>query len=125
MERIEILQYKDEDILLVDLSQLSPDNFDLIEEVISESEEIIRNPDHLEFGILVATDITGSKTNVDLISTLAAYVEGNKPYVKASALIGAGDSLKVVKRVIEKQTGRVFKTGFSTREKACEWLIKQ
>lgn len=125
MDRIQFIQYKGKSILLVDLNGIRTGDTELITKVISDSSEIIRNNDNLESGIRVLTDITNAEVDLKGISLMAAYVEGNKPYVKASALVGSSDSLDIVKNVIEKETDREFKSGFLTRNQACDWLVKQ
>ena len=125
MERTKVIQYEGKSILVVDLKGITIEDSERLTEVISDSEEIIRNPENLKSGILVLTDITNAEVSLDGVSMMASYTEGNKTYVKASALVGSRRSLDVVKSFLEKETGREFKTGFVTREEACDWLIKQ
>lgn len=124
MNRVEVIQYKKEEILSINLSGLSEKDTGQLKEIIDHSEKVIRSPDN-KSGILILTDVTGSRMKLDGISLIGAYVKDNKFYVKASAIVGAGDSLTFVKKVIEKESGRVFPSHFSTKEEACDWLVAQ
>ncbi len=73
---------------------------------------------------LVLTDVTGSTFDQRTIEDLRKLVEANRPYVKASALVGLSAITRVVFRALMALTRRDIKT-FETRAQAIEYLASK
>ncbi|HZR10364.1 MAG TPA: hypothetical protein VFA79_17385, partial [Myxococcales bacterium] len=71
---------------------------------------------------LVLTDVSGSTFDQRTIEDLRKLVEANRPYVKASALVGLSALTRVIFRALMTLTGREIKA-FETRAQAIEYLI--
>ena len=70
------------------------------------------------------TDLTNMGFNTDVVNALKEYVAHNKPFVKASAVMGNEGLLKIVVGTLERSSSRNF-ANFNSREEAMEWLAKQ
>jgi hypothetical protein len=73
---------------------------------------------------LVLTDVTGSTFDQRTIEDLRKLVEANRPYVKASALVGLAALTRVVFRALMALTRRDIKA-FETRAQAIEYLVSK
>jgi len=73
---------------------------------------------------LVLTDVSGSTFDQRTIEDLRKLVEANRPYVKASALVGLSALTRVIFRALMTLTGREIKA-FETRAQAIEYLISK
>jgi hypothetical protein len=73
---------------------------------------------------LVLTDVTGSTFDHRTIEDLRKLVEANRPYVKASALVGLSALTRVIFRALMALTRRDIKT-FETRAQAIEYLASR
>jgi hypothetical protein len=73
---------------------------------------------------LVLTDVSGSNFDQRAIEDLRKLAEANRPYVKASALVGLSALTRVIFRAVMALTGRQIRA-CETREQAIKYLISQ
>ena len=73
---------------------------------------------------LVLTDVSGSNFDQRAIEDLRKLAEDNRPYVKASALVGLSALTRVIFRAVMALTGRQIRP-YETREQAIKYLISQ
>ena len=73
---------------------------------------------------LVLTDVTGSNFTQRAIDSLKDLVQHNKPYVKASALVGLSALTRVVFRAVVTLTRRDIKV-FDSRAEAIRYLLSK
>jgi hypothetical protein len=73
---------------------------------------------------LVLTDVTGSNFSQRTIESLRDLVQHNKPYVKASALVGLSALTRIVFRAIVTLTGRDIRV-FESRAQAIAYLLSR
>jgi hypothetical protein len=71
---------------------------------------------------LVLTDVTGSNFSQRAIESLKDLVQHNKPYVKASALVGLSALTRVVFRAVVALTRRDIRV-FESRKEAIAYLL--
>jgi len=119
MERVKFIIHKWRQILLLDGSHCS------LEEAIKgidEAEKVIRSQP--ESSLLILTDVTGARYDLEVIEKLKEFTNGNKPYVRASAVIGLDTLQKVVYNAVTLFSKRTFPV-FDDIEKAKDWLIEQ
>lgn len=76
-----------------------------------------------EKSVLTLTDVTHARYNAKVVSVMQEYVKGNKPYVKASAILGINPIKKIIFNKIMEFTQREL-FAFDTEEKAKDWLAK-
>jgi hypothetical protein len=119
MERIKFITHKDKQILLIDFSHLRATE---VPDVMKEAQQVIAGQP--KQSVLTLTDITQMGFNMEVTAALKEYVAHNKPYVKASAVVGAEGLLAVTKTGVERSTERDL-INFKTREEAQDWLVSQ
>jgi hypothetical protein len=95
---------------------------DEVFEVIEMAEKIIRVQQHKS--VLTLSDVTGTHYNRDVIQALKEFAHGNKPFVKAGAVIGIDGLKKIVYDAVMKFTGRNLPS-FHDVQKAKDWLVEQ
>ena len=119
MERVKFITHKWRQILLVDFSHCSVDE---ALQIIHEAKEIIRSQP--ESSMLVLTDVTNGRYNLEVIERLKEFTAGNKPYVRASAVVGLDGLKKVVYNAVIMFSRRKISV-FDDIEQAKDWLIHQ
>ena len=117
MARTQQVIHKGKMIFQMDFSNLK--NVQEINGVISESINHIRTKPLASLYCL--TNISGLHFSNDIKDLFQNFVKGNKPYVKASAVVGLNGLQQIVYNGLMKITGRDIKS-FSTMDEAKEWL---
>ena len=114
-ERIRII---DHGILLLDLSNIREPHKEA--HLTDAARKLIARQPVGE--ALVLTDITGSNFSDAAIDALTKLAERNRPFVKASALVGLSPLTRVIFRAVVALTRRDIRT-FATREEAIVYLL--
>jgi hypothetical protein len=70
------------------------------------------------------TTVEGMHFNNEIREMFAVFLKGNKPFMKASAVIGINGLMRIVYSAVMKITGRDTHT-FATMEQAKTWLVAQ
>lgn len=90
--------------------------------VLSESKTYIHaQPKSSVFSLVT---VTGMHFNNNIKDLLVNVVKSNKPFVKASAVVGVEGLLKVMFNGFMNLSGREVKS-FSTLEQAKDWLVSK
>jgi hypothetical protein len=118
MERVNLIKYKDQNIFLMDFSDLKSENE--IQDIINKSILFIRSQP--KGSLLTLTDISNMHFNNNIKDLFTSFVKGNKPYVKAGSVVGISGLQSFVYNAIMKLTGRNIKSMKSIIE-AKEWLV--
>ena len=119
MKRVKFIIHKWRQILLLDISHCCLDE---AIKTIDEAEEVIRSQP--EASLLILTDVTDAVYDLEFIEKLKEFADGNKPYVRASAVVGLDGLQKVVYNAVALFSRRTFPV-FDDIEKAKDWLIGQ
>ncbi|HEX2967580.1 MAG TPA: STAS/SEC14 domain-containing protein [Bacteroidales bacterium] len=107
-------------IYCMDFSHLK--NTGEIKNIMNESAAYIRSqPPN---SVLTFTDITGMHFSSEIKDLFSTFLNGNKPYVKAGAVIGLSGLQQIVYNAVMKLTGRDIKT-FTTEISAKNWLASK
>lgn len=118
MPRAQQVSHKGKIIFHMDFTNLK--NVAEINSVINDSVKHIRVQ---PLGSLLAlTNISGMHFNNEVKDLFQQFIKGNKPYIKASAVVGLSGLQQVVYNGLMKITGRDIRS-FSSPEEAKEWLI--
>lgn len=119
MERVRFIQHQWRQILIIDFSYCT------VQEALvtmDEARKIIRiQPEET---LLILTDVTEGKYNMDVIESLKEFTAGNKPYVKASAVVGLDGLKKAIYNMVVIFSKRKIPV-FSDAQEAKDWLILQ
>ena len=119
MERIRFITHKGAEILLLDCSDCkATDIFPLI----ARAKMLIAS--RPKGSLLALTDATGAEVNDALAQQVKAFSLDNKPYVKASAIVGVEGVKQIVLDSVELASRREFRT-FPSLEEAKDWLAAQ
>lgn len=113
---VKFLKHKNAEMLEIDLNGANPTE---ILEAIKQAKEIIRKQPLSS--MLILTNVTNANFNTDVIEGMKEFTSGNKPYVKASAIVGLSGLHKVIYTMVTKFSGRSIPT-FDNIEEAKNWL---
>ena len=116
MNRVEIKNYKGNNIILIDLSSSSPE--DTLIALPLAQKLIHKSPSK---SALVLTDVTGATYNKEVAQAIKDFTSTNTPYIKASAVVGADGVRSILLQTVIMITRRELKQ-FKDRPAAMEWL---
>jgi hypothetical protein len=117
MNRIEVQKVKDKSIVLVDLSNLTPDE---TIKVLPEAHVVISKMG--DKSALVITDVTNARYDKAVAEGIKDFVKKNTPYIKASAVVGVEGVQAILLQTAIFIARRDIKT-FSNRAEATNWLV--
>ncbi len=117
MARTQQINHKGKDIFYMDFSNLKTQQE--INGVINESISYIRKKPASSLYCL--TNIKDMHFNNEIRDLFQNFVNGNKPFVKSSAVVGLSALQQIVYNGLMKITGRDIKS-FSSLENAKDWL---
>jgi hypothetical protein len=120
MKRVNIIEHSGKKILHLDFSA-SNNSDELIEAVKIAKAVINKNP--LK-SLLCLTDIADSLLTAELVGSLYDLAKSNKPYVKASAILGISKKKKCLLNSLLQYSGREIEA-FEEIHSAKEWLISK
>jgi len=120
MERVRLLEHGGKTIVLLDFSHMSP--CPEFQDLLKTAKKMIQN--HPVGTALTLTDISDSHFDPEVLNTFKDFTKKNKPYVKASAVVGVSGLRELALNVISRFSSREFRT-FDNRDKAIEWLAVQ
>ncbi len=118
MSRTQQITHKGKTIFVMDFSNLS--NATEIREVISESSSFIRSQPRNS--LLTMTNLNGMYFNNEVRDIFNNFLQGNKPYVKRSSVVGLSGLQQILYNGLMKITGRDVKS-FPSESGAKEWLV--
>jgi hypothetical protein len=119
MKRVHLIQHRGKEILYLDFSNC---NVNEVFEVIDTAKKVIRVQQ--QNSVLTLSNVTGTHYNRDAVQALKDFAHGNKPFVKAGAVIGIDGLKKILYDAVMKFTGRNL-PAFDDFEKAKDWLVEQ
>jgi hypothetical protein len=117
MDNVEFIQYKGRSILKLDISNSNVD--DSIKLIENYHEIVIKQPENSLLTLMV---VSNARFDTRLAQKLKVDSVKNKPFIKASAIVGLGGLQTIIFNTIKFISGRDFKT-FDNIDKALEWLI--
>jgi hypothetical protein len=119
MQRVEFITHQGKRILLIDVSAAQLEEASAI--MLAAEKIITAQPPH---SLLTLMDVTHTRYNAASIKRLKEYTNRNKPFVRASAVVGIEGLMQVLLAGVEKFSGRKF-NAFSSRAEALDWLVQQ
>ena len=120
MKEPQIISHQGKLIFFMDFSGLK--DFNEIKHVVTKSIEYIRS--QREKSVLTLTNLDGIHFNTEINSLFNEFISGNKPYIKASSVIGMTGLLRIVYNGLMKVTGRDIRS-FDNINVAKDWLISK
>jgi hypothetical protein len=119
MERVEFIVHKGNRILLMDISTLA---LDAMMPQVEKTRKLVAAEPLSSVKTLI--DATNARFDLQSMQALKDLAADDKPFVKASAVVGINGPLGVLLDTVEKFSGRSFKR-FNTRDEALDWLSEQ
>lgn len=118
MRQPEFLTYKERSIFYMDFSNLRTK--EEIIELVDRSKLYIRKQS--SSSLLTLTNVEGMHFNNEIKEVFSEFVKGNKPFVRAGAVVGLGGLMRIVYNGLMKLTGRDIRS-FDDFTIAKEWLV--
>lgn len=119
MERVKFIKHQWRQILLLDFSDSSVDES---MKTMNEAKKVIRSQP--KSSMLILTDVTGARYNMEVVEKLKEFTNENTPYVKASAVVGLDGLKKIVYNAVVMFSKRKLSV-FDNIQQAKDWLIEQ
>ena len=119
MSRVQFLSHKGKKILYFDLSNCKIAE---IAAVITEAKKAVGSQP--QGSVLALTNVTETELSKDSSAIIKDFTAHNKPYIKASAVVGVEGLRKVIYNAAMAFSGRHI-SAFDTLDKAKDWLATQ
>ena len=120
MARTQLIEHHGRKIFFIDFSGIK--TIQEIKTVIADAQKFIHSQP--VGSVYTLTTVEDTHFNNDITPIFTEYVKSNKPYVKASAVIGITGLKLILYNTMMKLTGRDTRS-FKTLDEAKEWLVKQ
>lgn len=117
--RVCFIRHQGKDILFINFANSTLEEF---AQVIDSSQRVIAAQPPKS--ILTLSDFTEARYNKEMVSKLLSYVQHNKPFVRAAAVLGVVGLKRVIYNTVCQLTGRNI-IAFNNRTQALDWLITQ
>lgn len=116
-DRVTFVSHRNQRVLILDLSDGTLED---ISAVIDRGSSVIQRAEPKS--ILTLTDVTNVIVRDISTRQLVDFVSGNKPFVKAAAVVGLSGITKSILATTNLVTGRSIKP-FDSRDQALDWLV--
>jgi hypothetical protein len=116
MKRVTFIRHKDAEILFLDFSHCAIDES---EAIIDQAAAVIRN--RPPQSVMTLTDVTNMRFDDKLSARMKEFTAGNKPYVRAAAVLGVTGLKKILFETIMIFSKRKLHA-FDRIEEAKDWL---
>ena len=120
MKEPKIIAYKNKSIYYMDFSDLKDEK--IIKQIIDKSAEFIRSQP--ERSVLSLTNLQGMHFNSTIKELFSKFITGNKPFIKASAVVGISGLQRIIYNGVMRITGRNIRS-FDNINVAKDWLTSQ
>ena len=120
MNRTQIIDHQGKKIFFIDFSDLT--SVAEIKKVILDAQKYICSQPKSSVNTL--TSVEGTHFNNEIKDLFADFLKGNKPFVKASAIIGISGLKQIMFNSLMVISGRDSHS-FSTLDQAKDWLTRQ
>jgi len=117
-DRIRFIEHQGKEILFVDCSHCSPDEFEKISRLVPSY--VTEQP---KGSVLLLADLTGAKFDRNAVEIMKQTLVYDRPYLKRSAYYGTDTLPDVFYKHLKTFSQRDLPT-FRTREEALDWLVK-
>lgn len=117
-KRMKWINYKGQEILLDDYTNIYPEQFAPLIKKITDLTFQSGKKD-----ILLIVDVTGSYANKEAVDAFVESGKKSKPLLKKTAVVGITGVKKILLNVVNKFSGLNAKA-VSSMEDAKEWLVK-
>lgn len=117
-KRVRFITHEGKDILFLNFSNCKADE---VVTTIHHAKQIISS--RPENSLLTLTDVTDARFNEEVGQSMKEFTAHNKPYVKASAVVGITGLKRIIFSAVVRFSQRNI-TAFDDIEEAKSWLVK-
>jgi hypothetical protein len=117
-DRARFITYRGKQILLIDLSNCSPDK---VEEIFRTVPDLVTT--RPVGSVLILSDFTGASFDDEAIRVMQQTAVFDKPYIKKSAFVGTESFPQGFFENLKSFSRREF-PAFKTRDEALAWLVQ-
>jgi hypothetical protein len=122
MERLGTINHKGKPIVRIDFSNFSIRTKEELKELINQSKDYLAKQ---PLGsALTLTNVTKLNFDTEIIKLFMESTASNKPYVKASAIVGIAGLLDIGLNAVTRNALREIHS-FDTEAEAMDWLVQQ
>jgi hypothetical protein len=122
MEPYKMINHKGKSIIYSDLTNFDMSVKDELQKIIDQVKaEVAKHPPG---SVLIVTDVTESHFDTEIIEKFVDYTAHNKPYIKASAVVGTTGLRQTALYSVLKKTLRDIHS-FDSQAEALDWLAEQ
>jgi hypothetical protein len=122
MQRSRIETYQGKDIVIVDLSGLTPEDMPIFNDTLDKTKRLVSSK---PLGsVLTLTITTNFRFDKHLIAGLNDLTTHDRPFVKRAAITGVEGLQRVVLRTVSAFSKRKIEI-FDTKEDAFRWLVAE
>jgi len=119
MERVRFIDHQGKKILHLDFSHCKA--AEVLQVIDQAKAVIVTQPPK---SVMTLTDVTGTGFNSDVSESMKAFVNHNKPYVAAAAVVGVTGLKQIIFNAVVRFSGRKL-SAFDTLDRAKDWLAAQ
>ncbi|HXZ26921.1 MAG TPA: hypothetical protein VEG08_02860 [Terriglobales bacterium] len=119
MERIQFVEHKGKQILVIDFTGCGPQEIMMISTAVKEV--IARQA---KGSVLALADFTGARVNKDAVTRIKEVTTFDAPYVKRAAWVGIESLPETYFKAIQTFSNREF-VPFQSRTEALDWLVRE
>lgn len=119
MSRVQFIEHKGKKILHMNFSHCKPDEVLVI---IDQAKTVIGSQPPRS--LFTLTDVTETGFNSKVSDSMKDFVNHNKPFIVASAVVGVTGLKQIIFNAVMKFSGRHLQA-VNTVDEAKEWLVRQ
>jgi hypothetical protein len=119
MERVRFIEHKGRKLLHLDFSHCKSDE---VLRIVGQARAVIGSQPPKSVRTL--TDVTETGFNSAVSEAMKSFVEHNKPFVTAAAVVGVTGLKQIIFNAVVKFSGRKLHA-FETMDQAKDWLADQ
>lgn len=119
MERIEFITHKGKQVLLVDVTQCTPQEVILL---ATATKNVVTA--QAKGSVLLLADFTGAKLNKDALTRLKESTVADAPHIRKSAWMGTETLPEAHFQALKAFSPKREFVPFRTRQEALDWLVK-
>ncbi|HEX3043471.1 MAG TPA: hypothetical protein VHY08_01850 [Bacillota bacterium] len=122
MERFKLITHKGKTVIRCDLTDFNIYTKEKLQETMDQVKaEIAKHPPG---SVLILTDLTGVRFDIEIVKKFTDFTRDNKPYIKASAVLGVAGLMQSAFYSVKRNALRdIF--SFASEVEALDWLAQQ
>lgn len=122
MPEVKYMKQGDKSILLMDFVRIT--DYRVLPGLVDESIRLVQSAKD-RHSILALIDLTETRVNKEVISSLKRLSQNNGPYIKAITFVGLSKTWSLLLSLILRANGKRNHNVIHERSQALQWLMQQ